>query len=183
MPHVSLPEGLPGILGPLTQYPETGNALTLLANALLVHETPSLSKGDRETIASYVSYLNGCLFCSESHGGAADAHLGQPGHCRAVWASPDDAPISPRLRALLAIAARVQQSGRALSPEHVAAARALGANDRDLHDTVLIAAAFCMYNRYVDGLATTAPPAGDPAYAQMGQVLAAQGYQRGPARG
>jgi hypothetical protein len=51
----------------------------------------------------------------------------------------------------------------------------VGATDLEIHDTVLIAAAFCMYNRYVDGLATSAPR--DPEfYIATGARLAEEGY-------
>jgi hypothetical protein len=54
--------------------------------------------------------------------------------------------------------------------------RAEGATDLEIHDTVLIAAAFCMFNRYVDGLGTSAPD--DPAqYAASAQHLVRHGYQ------
>ncbi len=74
-----------------------------------------------------------------------------------VRADLDSAPVSPKLRSLLRIAGAVQVSGRNVTPELISAARAAGATDLELHDTVLIAAAFCMYNRYVDGLGTLAP--------------------------
>jgi alkylhydroperoxidase family enzyme len=83
--------------------------------------------------------------------------------------------LSPRMRALLEIAALVQQSGRAVTADAVAAARAAGATDRDLHDTVLIAAAFCMYNRYVDGLATIPLP-DDRGYDAMAEHIVGSGY-------
>ena len=87
------------------------------------------------------------------------------------------APISEKLKALLVIAGKVQQGGRRVSDANVARARAAGADDKAIHDTVLIAAAFCMYNRYVDGLATLTPT--DPAeYDRMGEGLARHGYAR-----
>ncbi len=179
--HIEVPQGFPGITGPMRAYPETAQALNELAEVLLVHETPSLSKADREIIASYVSYLNHCVFCSESHGAVADVHSKSSGLARKVWESPDLAPISDRLRALLRIAEKVQKAtfpGREnVSKKDVQDARRIGANDRDIHDTVLIAAAFCMFNRYVDGLATLAPPRGDAGYQKMGQMLATVGYR------
>ncbi len=85
------------------------------------------------------------------------------------------ADISGKLKALLVIAGQVQQGGKYVSPKSVEEARKLGATDLEIHDTVLIAAAFCMYNRYVDGLATWQPR--DPAiYASMGEHLAEHGY-------
>ena len=150
-------------------------ALSQLADALLVGDSP-LSRGERETIAAYVSRRNECAFCMDSHAAAARHLLGdEHATVDAVLADPDTAPVSAKMKALLAIAAKVQRGGRIVTDHDVAAARAEGATDRDIHDTVLIAAAFSMYNRYVDGLATLRPD--DPmAYAEMGRRLAEYGY-------
>jgi hypothetical protein len=97
-----------------------------------------------------------------------------------VRADPSAAPGSAKLEALLQIASAVVISGHAVAAEHVTRARAAGATDREIHDTVLIAATFCMFNRYVDGLATIAPD--DPAvYAAGGQRLITHGYLPPPA--
>lgn len=175
MPHIPIPEHLPGIRGLVAFRPETGRPLYALAEALLVGDSP-LSRGERETIAAFVSHRNECRFCTESHAAAARHLLGEAcGAVDAVLADPAAAPVSAKLRALLAIAAKVQQGGRTVTDADVAAARAEGATDRDVHDTVLIAAAFSMFNRYVDGLATLAPA--DPAaYAEMGRRMAEGGY-------
>jgi alkylhydroperoxidase family enzyme len=92
-----------------------------------------------------------------------------------VRADADRAPVSAKLKTLLAIAAAVQQSGLSVTAEQIAEARAAGATDLEIHDTVLIAAVFCMYNRYVDGLAAIVPE--DPAlYAAGAQRLIEHGY-------
>jgi len=84
------------------------------------------------------------------------------------------APVSAKMKALLNIAGKVQVLGKEVKPADIEAAKALGATDREIHDTVLIAAAFCMFNRYVDGLASFTPT--DPeAYAEMGKRMA-KGY-------
>jgi uncharacterized peroxidase-related enzyme len=176
MAHISLPEGIPGIVGPLMAYPETGKALSLLAELLLARETPTFSKAERETVANYVSFLNQCVFCSESHAAAADCHWKQPGLSKQVWEAPDKAPVSDRLKALLKIASKVQKTPANVPKQDIDAAMKLGATERDVHDTVLIAAAFCMFNRYVDGLATMQPPRGHESYTQSGQMLATVGY-------
>ena len=180
MPHIPLAEHLPGIRGLVAFRPETGRPLYALAEALLVGDSP-LTRGERETIAAFVSHRNECRFCTESHAAAARHLLGAEGGPEAcgavdaVLADPAGAPVSAKLKALLAIAAKVQRGGRAVSDDDVAAARAEGTTDRDVHDTVLIAAAFSMFNRYVDGLATLAPQ--DPAaYAEMGRRMAEGGY-------
>jgi len=174
MPHIPIPEHLPGIRGLLAYRPDTGMPLSQLADALLVGDSP-LSRGERETIAAFVSGRNECAFCMDSHAAAARHLLGdEHATVDAVLADVDTAPVSAKMKTLLAIAAKVQRGGRSVTDYDVAAARAEGATDRDIHDTVLIAAAFSMYNRYVDGLATLrADPA---AYVEMGKRLAEFGY-------
>jgi uncharacterized peroxidase-related enzyme len=131
--------------------------------------------GERELIATYVSSRNDCYFCQTSHGAAAAAHLGGDDVVQRVRTDFESAPVTAKLKALLAIAGKVQQDGKLVTAEDVERARREGASDIEIHDTVLIAAAFCMYNRYVDGLGTWQPR--DPSmYAQMGQHLAEHGY-------
>jgi uncharacterized peroxidase-related enzyme len=175
MPHISLPEGLPGITSGFAFRPETAKPMRELAHILL-HGPNALSPAERELIATYVSSQNDCFFCQTSHGAAAAAHLGnQADTVNQVKHNFLQADISPKLKALLVIAGQVQQGGKHVSPESVQDARQLGATDIEIHDTVLIAAAFCMYNRYVDGLATWQPS--DPAmYTSMGEHLATHGY-------
>jgi uncharacterized peroxidase-related enzyme len=180
MPHIDLPEGVPGIRSAMMFRPETAAPLLQLAEVLLRGES-TLSRGDRELIAAYVSDLNDCFFCQASHSSFAALQLegGMP-LVDQVKHDPVTAPISDKLRALLAIAAKVRQGGKLVTAEDVAAAREQGASDVEIHDTVLIAAAFCMYNRYVDGLATWAPT--DPqAYEEMARRIVEQGYAGVPA--
>jgi uncharacterized peroxidase-related enzyme len=175
MPHINLGNDLPGIVGLLHFRPETGRPLSELAEALL-RGPSTLSRGERELIASYVSGLNECEFCASSHSAFAAAQLpeGMP-LVDQVRADPEHARVSAKLKALLRIATRVQGGGKQVTAADVAAARTAGASDLEIHDTVLIAAAFCMYNRYVDGLATIAPE--DPAaYAQNADQIVASGY-------
>jgi len=174
MAHIELPAGLPGISGPLRQYPETGEALCLLAERLL-RGPSSLTSAEREMIATFVSSRNECEFCMNSHGAAARSLLGDD--CAivdAVVADYESANVDDKLKALLTIAGKVQQGGRRVTTDDIAHARAAGADDKAIHDTVLIAAAFCMYNRYVDGLDTLIPD--ESIYAQMGEGLAKGGY-------
>ncbi|HXE65071.1 MAG TPA: peroxidase-related enzyme [Bryobacteraceae bacterium] len=177
MPHIQLPEGLPGIVSAFAFRPETAKPLRELAEVLL-RGPNTLTSGEREMIAAFVSTRNDCYFCQTSHRAAAAHHLG--GNYDLVDAVRFDyanAPVSAKLKALLAIAGSVQLGGRHVTEEQIAAARKEGATDREIHDTVLIAAAFCMYNRYVDGLATVTPR--DQAqYDAMGAGMAAQGYLR-----
>jgi uncharacterized peroxidase-related enzyme len=174
MPHIALPDA-PGILAGMLFRPETAKPLNDLAEVLLRGDS-TLTRGERETIAAYVSQLNSCNFCHNSHATFAALQLdGGWDVVDQVMADPATAPISAKLRALLAIAAQVQQSGRAVTDEAVQGARAEGATDVEIHDTVLIAAAFCMFNRYVDGLGTIAPPT-RADYEPMGRQIVEFGY-------
>ena len=177
MPHISLPEGLPGITSGFAFRPETAKPMRELAEVLL-RGPNSLTSGEREMIATFVSSRNDCHFCRDSHRAAAAHHL--EGNYDLVDAVKNDyqtAPISPKLKALLTIAGKVQQGGKHVTGADVAHAHAQGATDIEIHDAVLIAAAFCMFNRYVDGLATFTPT-GHALYDQMGERMAKQGYVR-----
>nr|WP_239062676.1 peroxidase-related enzyme [Streptomyces sp. SID13031] len=166
---------LPGITGLLAFRPETAGPLNDLANALLF-EPNSLSRGDRELIAAYVSGLNQCTFCRGSHSAFAAAQLpGGSDLVAQVLRDPESAPISEQLKALLRIAAAVQQDGRRVTEALVNQAKEAGATDVEIHDTVLIAAAFCMFNRYVDGLGTLAGR-DSSQYAAVAQMVVAAGY-------
>jgi len=184
MPHISLPAEIPGIGGAFAFRPATAKPMRELAHILLFEPSSeaSLSSRDRELIASYVSSRNTCYFCQTSHGAAAASHIGgSPELVAAVCADPYTADISDKLKALLVIAAHVQGDAKTVSPAHIEAARQHGATDLEIHDTVLIAAAFCMYNRYVDGLATW-QPRNEEMYRSMGKRLAGTGYAQ-PANG
>jgi uncharacterized peroxidase-related enzyme len=177
MAHIQLPEGLPGIVGPLAFSPETAKPLLELAEVLL-RAPNTLTSAEREMIAAHVSYRNECDFCQLSHSAAAAAHLnGNYDLVEQIKVDPERAGVSDKLKALLTIAGNVQQGGTRVSVADVALARERGATDKEIHDTVLIAAAFCMYNRYVDGLATWQPRERE-AYREMGEQLARQGYTR-----
>jgi uncharacterized peroxidase-related enzyme len=176
MPHINLPEGLPGISAGFAFRPETAKPMRELADILL-HQPNSLAPGERELIATYVSSRNCTTFCALSHGAAAANHLGDASVVEKVKSNFLAAPISTKLKALLTIAGKVQQDGKLVAESDVDAARILGATDLEIHDTVLIAAAFSMYNRYVDGLGTVQPT--DPGmYEQMGKHLAEAGYTK-----
>jgi len=175
MAHIQLPEGIPGILGPMMFSPETAKPLNALAEVLL-RGPSSLTPAERELIATYVSSQNDCYFCQHAHGAVAAYRLDRNETLvNQVKLNFETAPISSKLKALLTIAGKVQQGGKRVTGEDVANARRQGATDKEIHDTVLIAAAFCMYNRYVDGLATWAPR--DPElYRENGKRLAEEGY-------
>lgn len=181
MPHIQLPEGLPGIRGPMAFRPETARPLSDLAQVLL-HDAHSLSRGERELIATYVSFLNDCHYCQTSHGAIAAYHCqGDDELVRQVKQDFESAPVSEKLKALLAIAGAVQKGGKHVRTEQIQRATQAGATSLEIHDTVLIAAAFCMYNRYVDGLATIAPP--DLAsYRERAADVAEKGYTKLPAQ-
>ena len=171
-------ESLPGITGLLEYRQDTGGPIRELTQILLRGES-TLTQGERELIATAVSHRNGCRFCATAHTAAAELLLGETESAAAVKADLTCAPVSEKLRALLAIAAKVQKNGRLVTDEDVARARAVGASDMEIHDTVLIAALFCLYNRYVDGLGAVTPT--DPGYyRRLADRIVHRGYLRPP---
>ncbi|WP_326701498.1 carboxymuconolactone decarboxylase family protein [Streptomyces sp. NBC_01754] len=175
MPYITISNDQPGIRGLMIHHPDTAAPLNQLANVLL-HGDASLNTGERELIAAYVSHLNNTPYCSGTHGAVAAARIeGGQDTVTAAFADPTTAPVTPRLRALLRIAAEVQKDARPVSEEAVTAARANGAQDAHIHDTVLIAAAFCLFNRYVSCLATNLP-ADSGYYEESAQRILEKGY-------
>ena len=175
MPHIALPADLPGIRGAMAFRPETARPLNALVEILLTGPS-TLSRGERELIATYVSSRNCTHYCHSIHGAIAAAHLGgDEALVKQVKTDFTQAAISPKLKALLTIAGKVQQDGKLVTAADVDAARNLGATDLEIHDTVLIAAAFCMYNRYVDGLGTDQPD-DEALYRERGRRVARDGY-------
>ena len=175
MAHITLPVDVPGIRGPLSFRPDAATHLLALAETIL-RQPASLEPGDRETIAAWTSYLNGCNFCMKSHAAAARAWLGpaRSGALDRLLGAEDSSGYSPKMQALLEVSRALQGCVLGVRPEHIARARAAGASDHDIHDTVLITAAFCMYNRYVEGLGTR--EAAESDYEPMGRRLRDQGY-------
>ncbi|WP_254062540.1 carboxymuconolactone decarboxylase family protein [Acidobacterium sp. S8] len=181
MAHITLPiaeqlgREFPGIVGPMTFRPETAAPINELVNILLRGES-TLTRGERELIATHVSWRNDCLFCQTIHGAVAAAQLGHDEQLvqmvKTDWINAD---IIPKMKALLNIAGKVQIGGKHVTEEDVAAARTEGATDLEIHDAVLIAAIFCMCNRYVDGLDTWAPKDMDIYRANAARIVA-QGY-------
>ena len=175
MPHINVDTSLPGIRGLMAFRPETAEPMGALANILL-RDNEGISRAERELIATHVSYLNDCFYCHTSHGATACQYLdGDKALVDQVRTDYRNAPISEKLKALITIAASVQRSGKAVTPEQIEMARTLGATDLEIHDTVLIAAAFCMFNRYVDGLGAITPT-DLGSYDARGKQIAEKGY-------
>lgn len=182
MAYVSLPVPLPGMPGLLAAHPRTGEALGRLGDLLLATDE-GLPRGERELIGAYVSAGNRCTYCTSMHSAVACAHPG-PGAATVAAVTAAGADLSgldldPRLRALLQLAELVRRGGDAVTVEALDACRRAGADDRQIHDTVLIAAMFCMFNRYVDGL-RTALPADEAWYRDGARRLAEHGYAAPP---
>jgi len=176
MAHIDLGNELPGIRGPMAYRPETAKPLNELAEILLRDDNNTLTRGERELIGAYVSSLNDCFFCQHVHGALAQHYL----QCDTQFIDDvkrdfNETPISEKLKSLLTIARSVQKGGRQVTIGQIEKAKEQGASDREIHDTILIAAAFCMFNRYVDGLATWAP-ADRQVYIERAPRRAEEGY-------
>jgi uncharacterized peroxidase-related enzyme len=176
MAYINLGNDLPGIRGLMAFSPATAKPLNELAELLLRDDDNTLSRGERELIGTYTSYLNDCFFCQNVHGSLAQHYL----ECDmpaidAIKENYSSAPIPEKMKCLLSIAASVQHGGKEVRPEQIEKARNHGASDREIHDTVLIAAAFCLFNRYVDGLGTLAPQ-DRQFYIDRAPRRAAEGY-------
>jgi uncharacterized peroxidase-related enzyme len=180
MPYIELNPDLPGITGLLDYRKDTALPIRQLTHILLRGES-TLTEGERELIASVVSYGNKCRFCTAAHTAAADLLLGEKETAEKAKRDPAHAPVSEKMKALLDIARAVQQSGRNVTPAMIERAKQQKATDLEIHDTVLIAALFSLYNRYVDGLASVTPQ--EPAfYERLALILRDKGYLPSPGR-
>lgn len=182
MPHINLPEDYPGVRSLFMYSPATAAPLNNLVQVLLHDKhTSTLTPGERELIAAYTSSLNECKYCANTHGAIAKHHLGgNENVVKDILAKNIDVTdVSDKMKALLRIAAKVQQGGKAVSETEIENAKTAGATDKEIHDTVLIAAVFCMFNRYVDGLGTWAPN-DDAVYDAIGKQRATEGYLTKP---
>ena len=179
MTHIKTGVNQSGIVELLFYKGPTGKALSYLANTILNGPSP-LSRGERELIAYHVSKQNDCAFCAASHGAVADLLLNDSGAIRkSIDAQIIHHNLRPVMPALIEIASQVQQGGKHVKEESIAKAKALGACDEMIHDTILVASAFCMYNRYVDGLATGLP-VDDQDYLKSAQRIVKKGYSYPP---
>lgn len=178
MPYITLEAHLPGITGLLEYRKDTAEPIRALTQFLLRGEH-SLTEGERELIATVVSSGNQCRFCTTAHTAAADLLLGDKETSEEVKRNILTAPVSPKMKALLTISTMVRESGKSVTAEAIAKAKQEGATDLEIHDTVLIAALFCLYNRYVDGLATAMPDS--PVYFDvLADRIVHHGYTRLP---
>lgn len=178
MSYIPLEAHLPGITG-LLEYDKIAAAPIRALTQILLRGESTLTEAERELIATVVSNGNQCRFCSAAHTAAADILLGETITAQKVKENTATAPVSNKMKALLTIASMARESGKAVTKAAIDIAKAEGATDIEIHDTVLIAALFCLYNRYVDGLATLTPT--DPEfYKGLGKRLKDHGYNRLP---
>ena len=176
MAHIDLKNNAPGILGLMAYKPSTAFALNQLAETIL-RGPSTLTQGERELIAGAVSFFNECNFCHRSHAAAAEFCLDKElGYTQKVAENIEGSDVSPKMKALLMIAKKVQKDGRTVHTADIQKAKEAGATEEEIHDAVIVAAAFCMFNRYVDGMGTFAPETGAPYYKATGERLGNLGY-------
>ncbi|HLO57627.1 MAG TPA: carboxymuconolactone decarboxylase family protein [Bacteroidales bacterium] len=177
MPYIPVEEHLPGITGLLEYSPETSGPLRDLTQILL-RGPSSLSFGERELIASLISYKNNCRFCYSAHSAVARILTDDKDLISSILTDIETSPVSEKMKALLQIASLVQISGKSVTASSIERAKSAGATDQEIHDTVLIAALFCLYNRYVDGLNTVTPL--NPVFYENLAARISKGYTRLP---
>jgi uncharacterized peroxidase-related enzyme len=178
MSHIPLESHLPGITGLLEYRRDTAEPIRDLTQILL-RGPSTLSIGERELIASIVSHDNECKFCTMAHTAVTDFVFGDFSIAEKVKNNLESAPVGDKMKALLKIARLVGQSGKNVTDTSIEEAKKHGATDIEIHDTVLIASLFCLYNRYVDGLATHLPQ--NPNYfTDLAERLSTNGYERTP---
>ncbi|HEX2394894.1 MAG TPA: carboxymuconolactone decarboxylase family protein [Bacteroidales bacterium] len=175
MPFIPLEEHLPGITGLLEYRPDTAKPIRELTQILL-RGPSTLTPGERELIAALVSYRNDCRFCDMAHTAVARILLGDDDTITKLKTDIHTAPISDKMKALLVIAEKVQAGGKSVTPELIEKAKSEGATDIEIHDTVLIASLFCLYNRYVDGLSAVTPV--NPVFYENLAGRISSGYNR-----
>jgi uncharacterized peroxidase-related enzyme len=178
MPYIPLEAHLPGITGLLEYSQQTAAPIRKLTQILLRGQS-SLTEAERELIATLVSSRNECRFCTSAHTAAANVLLGEDLTAEKIKQDINSAPVSEKMKALLTIAAQVQESGKSVTSDSIQKAKQHGATDKEIHDTVLIAGLFCLYNRYVDGLSTVTPSQPE-FYKSLGERLKTYGYNRLP---
>lgn len=176
MPYIPLEEHLPGITG-LLEYSQGSAKPIRELTQILLRGPSSLTEGERELIATIVSHGNQCKFCTAAHTATADLLLGETNTSEKMKQDIVSAPVSEKMKALLIIASQVQQSGKNVTEVSIQKAKDAGATDIEIHDTVLIAALFCLYNRYVDGLSTVTPQQPE-FYNRLAERLVNNGYNR-----
>jgi uncharacterized peroxidase-related enzyme len=173
---------VPGIGTAIRLTPGLGVHLRGLADELLVYDYPgaTLTRAEREMLATAVSAGNDCFFCMDSHAAHAAALLERSGTTE-LLPSLDELKdgsaegLDAKMRALLSIASIVRREPRELSSAEVGLATEAGATDADIQLAVLIAAAFSMYNRLVEGFRARTAPTPD-AYRERAVEIAEHGY-------
>jgi uncharacterized peroxidase-related enzyme len=178
MPYIPLEDHLPGITGLLEYRKDSGQPIRELTQ-ILMRGPSSLTEGERELIAAVVSNGNQCKFCTTAHTAAADLLIGDQQTSQMAKHDIQSAPVTEKMKALLQIASLTRISGKSVTEESIEKAKSAGATDIEIHDTVLIAALFCLYNRYVDGMATSLPKE-DSYFNVLAERLVNHGYMRLP---
>jgi len=180
MPYIPIANELPGIIGLLETYTETGTILKTLANALLNKHTEAFNKSERETVASYISYLNNCQFCYKSHSAIADCLWNQNGKTKEIIddieGNTDTHTHTDKMTSMLHIAKKLHNSVQGVLQDDISLlSSTYHFTSQDIHDFILIVSSFCMFNRYVDGLGT-AHALTDEVYYGTGKKIAEHGY-------
>jgi len=132
-----------------------------------------LSKAQREMIALYVSRLNDCHYCVDSHSGVL-AGLETDADLVHSLANRSTEHLDDRLRAVFTFAHKLALEPGSLSEADIDAVRSAGWSDQTIEDTMCVVATFAFLNRLVDGFGIVGS---DDHFQQVGGMVSQQGYQ------
>ena len=190
MPYIPIINNTPGIVGLLETYTDTGKVLRNLADILLNKNSNAFNKAERETVASYISFLNNCNFCYKSHSAIADCLWKKKGKTKEIInkiekqnvssnndnnGNNDNNDNNDKIETLLYIAKKLHASPQGIKQEDINLLKVFDFTPDDINDLILIISSFCMFNRYVDGLGTFYS-LDDEMYNTMGEKIACNGY-------
>jgi uncharacterized peroxidase-related enzyme len=175
MAYIQIDSSLPGMQSLLDYRPQIASPLKTLM-AVMMRSKEGLSKGERELIATYVSNLNDCYNCHQIHGEVAQCFFEElPDLVESIKTDIHNADLTQRQKAILGIAANVQKNGKLVTDQQISGAKNLGISDLEIHDTVLISAMFCFFNRYIDGLGIVSQDTTE-TFKERAKMIAEFGY-------
>lgn len=175
MAFITLDNTLQGMRQLLAYKPIIAGPMLALMEGVM-RSNDGLSLGERELIASYISYLNDCRHCQIIHGEIAQCLLNDDDFIMDTLRSNfKELKLNPRINAILNIVKCIHLGGKHVGASQIDAAKKIGITEMEIHDTVLISSMFCMFNRYIDGLGLESTDT-ELSFKQRAKQIAENGY-------